>query len=122
RAVRVNHQTGLLVLQLDELATPRERVEAQVQDLGFNIRSADIAAIESAVIGTGETAMPTEPPWWAIARIRQLAAIDALLVAGIAACSILLPAYRGWAALPAALFGLWVFGRRAVALARAGSS
>ena len=120
RAVRVNHQTGLLVLELDELATPRERVEAQVQDLGFDIRSADIAAIESAVFGTGETATPTEPPWWAIARVRQLAAIGALLAAGIAACSIL-PAYGGWVALPAALLGLWVFGRRAVALARAGS-
>ncbi len=120
RAVRVNHQTGLLVLELDELATPRERVEAQVQALGFDIRSADIAAIESAGFWTGETATPTEPPWWASVRIRQLAAIGALLVAGIAACSIL-PAYGGWAALPAALLGLWVFGRRAVALARAGS-
>src|SRR5665213_4088442 len=80
RAVRVNHQTGVLLLELDELATPRERVEAQVQDLGFDIRGADIAAIESAVSGTGETATPTEPPWWAIARVRQLAAIGALLV------------------------------------------
>ena len=38
----------------------------------------------------------------------QLAAIGALLAAGIAACSIL-PVYGGWAALPAALLGLWVF-------------
>jgi Zn2+/Cd2+-exporting ATPase len=120
RAVRVNHQTGLLLLELDELATPRERVEAQVQDLGFDIRGADNAAIESAVSGTGETATPTEPPWWVSARIRQLVAISVLLVGGVAACA-MLPAYGGWTAVPAALLGLWVFGRRAVALARAGS-
>ncbi len=120
RAVRVNHQTGLLVLRLDEGATPRERVEAQVRGLGFAIRSAEIAAIEAVALAEDGVLPPRRPNWSANPHIRQMAAIGALLLAALAAGTTL-PAYGGWTALPAALFGLWVFGRKAVALARAGS-
>jgi Zn2+/Cd2+-exporting ATPase len=120
RGVRVNHQTGLLVLELDELATSRDRIEAQVRSLGFDIRLADVPAVEGAAIGSRETGPRTEPSWWASAKVRQLIAIGVLLLGGVAACWIL-PAYGGRTAVPAALFGLWIFGRRAIALARAGS-
>ena len=120
RGVRVNHQTGLLVLELDEVATPRERMEAQVRDLGFDIRSAEIAAVAATSGGAVATVTPSEPPWWGRTQVRQLAAMGLLFVVGIAACSVF-PVYGGWTALPAALLGLWVFGRRAVILARSGS-
>lgn len=119
-AVHVNHQTGLLLLRLDETAMPRERVEAQVRALGFAIQSAEIVAIEAAALESGEDRRPNRAGWRSNPHIRRMAAIGALLLAGLAAGA-MLPAWRGCAALPAALFGLWVFGRQAIALARAGS-
>src|SRR5271166_2878484 len=80
-AVRVNHQTGMLVLELDEQTTPRERIEAQVRDLGFEIQSADLAAAP-----VSEEAV--EPAWWEQAELRLLLAIGVLLAAGVVACAI----------------------------------
>ncbi|SNB67740.1 Cd2+/Zn2+-exporting ATPase [Arboricoccus pini] len=63
---------------------------------------------------------PEKGAWWQARRFRWLAAIGVLLVAGYLA-GLLLPVTQGWAELPAALVGLYWAGRRAFALARAGS-
>ncbi len=110
-AVHVNLQTETLVLELDERTTPRERIEAQVRDLGFEISPTEVVTVVTE---------QREPAWWSSAELRLLLGIGALLLGGLAVCAVI-PDTAGWVALPAALFGLWVFGRRAIALARAGS-
>jgi Cd2+/Zn2+-exporting ATPase len=118
--VHINHQTGLLVLELDERATPRARVELQVRRLGFDIRPVDVLAIEPGVADPGEATIATEPTWWNGAKSRLFLAIGTLLLGGIA-FGHAVPEAGPWAALPAVALGLFVFGRKAIALARAGS-
>jgi Cd2+/Zn2+-exporting ATPase len=118
--VRVNHQTGLLALELDERATTRARVESQVLSLGFDIRPVDVLAIEPGVADLGEAAIETEPVWWSGTKSRLFLAIGTLLLGGVA-LGHAIPEAGPWVALPAVALGLFVFGREAIALARAGS-
>ena len=122
-SIRVNYGTQTLALQLDEAATPRAAVEAQVRKLGYGM-----APIEAPRVETGEanaTALDevhgrAPPPWWQGTKVRLAATIGALTGAGFIA-SLAMPSLDHWAYLPAAVLGLAFFGRKAVAVARAGS-
>ena len=122
-SIRVNYGTQTLALRLDEAATPRAAVEAQVRKLGYGM-----APIEAPSVETGEANAPVldevhgsvRPPWWQGTKVRLAAAITGLTGAGFVA-SLAMPSLDHWAYLPAALLGLAFFGRKAVAAARAGS-
>lgn len=119
RDVRVNYQSQVLALSLDEAETPRGVVEEQVRKLGFGIRPAlDVGAVD--VGGEREGAEPPVRAWWESRQVRLLALIGVLLGAGFVV-DWAVPAVGGWATLPAALLGLSVAVPRAWALARAGS-
>ncbi|MCW3476383.1 heavy metal translocating P-type ATPase [Limobrevibacterium gyesilva] len=123
--IRVNYHTQVLAFRLDEAATPRAAVEAQVRRLGYGI-----APVEAPRIATGESGAPrgaedddqssTGSPWWKGDKARLAAVLGALVALGFLASAIV-PSLSAWAYLLAALLGLAFFGRRAVAAARAGS-
>ncbi len=122
--IRVNYHSQTLAFRLDEATTSRLAVEAQIRSLGYEVGAIDGPSI---VPDTGENLSDTAPeagvagrPWWRTRKARPLLAIGGLLVLGYLVAW-LVPDVGGWAELPAALLGLWSAGRRAVALARAGS-
>ena len=119
--VRLNYQTQLLTLHLDEKTTPREAVEEKVRQLGFDIGPVAPPEIVPSEPNAGPTGQAiTQPAWWEGRRSRLLLAIGGLLLIGIlTSCAI--PDLAAWGTLPAALLGLGFFGRQAVRLARTGS-
>jgi len=122
--IRVNYHSQTLAFQLDEATTPRKAVESQIRSLGYEVGAIDgpsltLATDEGASTDTS-VAAAAEQPWWRTRKARPLLAIGSLLVLGYAV-GWLMPETGGWAELPAALLGLWSAGRRAIALARAGS-
>ncbi|GAA4257016.1 heavy metal translocating P-type ATPase [Azospirillum formosense] len=117
--VGLNHHSQILRLTLDEAATPRATVEATIRGLGFGVEPADTLHIAEGGAAFG-TAIGTEPRWWQTGRGR-IAILIGLLVGGGFLLSWLAPGVADYALMPAALFGLAVFGRRAVRLARSGS-
>ncbi len=122
--IRVNYHSQTLAFRLDEATTAREAVESQIRSLGYEVRAIDGPFLTSA---TGEGSVADTPdlararqPWWRTRKARPLLAIGGLLVLGYLVRWVV-PETGGWAELPAALFGLWSAGRRAVVLAGAGS-
>uniref|UniRef100_UPI001357DD37 heavy metal translocating P-type ATPase n=1 Tax=Rhodovarius lipocyclicus TaxID=268410 RepID=UPI001357DD37 len=121
--IRVNYHAQVLAFGLNEAATPRAAVEEQIRKLGYGV-----APVVAPRVIAGEPGMAVEPPehvrirqpWWMSAKVRLGAIIGSLLTAGFAA-SFIVPSLDHWAYLPAALFGLMFFGRKAIAAARAGS-
>ncbi|MCB4825414.1 heavy metal translocating P-type ATPase [Roseicella aerolata] len=121
--IRVNYGTQILALRLDEAATPRTAIEDQVRKLGYGIALAEaprVVAGEPDAADETETRAPARQPWWKGAKARLAAVLGGLTAAGFAA-SLAVPSLDHWAYLPAALLGLWFFGRKAIAAARAGS-
>ncbi|MFL7905292.1 heavy metal translocating P-type ATPase [Azospirillum argentinense] len=118
--VGLNHHSQILRLSLDEAATPRATVEATIRGLGFGVEPADTIHIADGDGVVTDAASGTEPRWWQTGRGR-ITILIALLVGGGYLLSLLAPAVSEVALMPAALFGLAVFGRRAVRLARSGS-
>jgi Zn2+/Cd2+-exporting ATPase len=119
--VRLNYQTALLVLRLNEAMTPRETIEVTVRGLGFDIRPVGpIPVVASDATSRPGDASKAAPAWWSAAKPRLLLAISTLLLLGTFA-DWAVPGLRSWGAVPAALLGLGYFGRQALRLARAGS-
>lgn len=121
--VRVNYQRQVLAFRLDEGLTSREDVEGRIRKLGYGVApaAAPTAVMQSAEQEAGaELAAAGAPAWWRDRKVRLAAAIGILLAVGLAA-AIAAPWAGDWAYLPAALLGLWFFGRKAFAAARAGS-
>lgn len=121
---RVNYHSQTLAFRLDEAVTPREAVESQIRSLGYEVSAIDGS---SRAFATGEhrsdkalNSCAAEQPWWWTRRTRPLLAIASLLVLGRFVAWVV-PEMGGWAELPAALLGLWLAGRKAIALAGAGS-
>ncbi|WP_174451910.1 heavy metal translocating P-type ATPase [Azospirillum baldaniorum] len=117
--VGLNHHSQILRLTLNEATTPRATVEATIRGLGFGVEPADAIPIAEGGESFDPTARP-EPRWWQTGRGR-IAILIALLVGGGCLLSWLAPGVADHAPMPAALFGLAVFGRRALRLARSGS-
>ncbi|SDD95458.1 heavy metal translocating P-type ATPase [Belnapia rosea] len=121
--IRVNYGTQMLAFRLDEAASPRSQVEAQIRKLGYGIAPVEAPRVEAGEPGPlpDDNARSTaRPPWWKSAKARLAASIGAL-IAGAFAATLAVPALDHWAYLPAALVGLAFFGRKAFAAARAGS-
>ena len=122
-AIRVNYGTQTLALRLDEAATPRSAVEAQVRKLGYGITPVGALRVktgEANATALDEVHGSARPPWWQGTKVRLAATIGVLTGAGFVA-SLAMPYLDHWAYLPAALLGLGFFGRKAIAAARAGS-
>ncbi len=122
--VRVNYQSQVLALRLDEAATPRGAVKDQIRSLGYGVSPVQAPRVapagEGAAPADDDDDGPTGAAWWQGRKARLALLIGALILAAFAATH-LLPAVSAWAYTPAALLGLWFFGRKAIALARAGS-
>lgn len=117
--IRVNYGRQVLAFNLDEQVTSRDAVENGIRKLGFGV----VPAEAPQVLGGGGSVAAAEQSrrhWWTEAKVRLAAIIGALMVAGFGS-ALVFPGLGGWSYLPAALFGLVVFGRKAVAAARAGS-
>ncbi len=130
-AVRLNFQTQILSLRLDESATPRGTLESTVRGLGFSVEDAGTVIITGKAAGGGhhhghdhshghDHGSPAGEPWWR-SRAGRLAVMLAGLVALGYGAAWLTPLDDSLTLLPATLLGLVVIGRRAVALARSGS-
>ena len=119
--IRLNFQTEVLALLLDETRTPRAVVEERIRKLGFGVEPVEGPRVLAALIEP--EAGPPQPAWrvWLRDRKVQLALIIGALVALAYAVSEMLPETGAWPFLPPALLGLWFFGRKAIAGARAGS-
>jgi len=122
--IQINYHSQTLAFRLDNAITPREAVEAQIRSLGYEVDAIDGPSLAPV---TGESSVADAPdavrarqPWWRARKARPLLAIGGLLVLGYLV-GWFVPDVGGWAELPAALLGLWSAGRRAAALARAGS-
>ncbi|WP_448190290.1 heavy metal translocating P-type ATPase [Azospirillum sp. sgz301742] len=121
--ISLNFHTQVLKLKLDETATPRPKLEDTIRSLGFEVATLEDPRVIAGGAGLGGDGapIPGERPWsWGTPRGRSAALIGVLVAAGYLA-SWLIPLAQLYALLPAALVGLAMFGRRAVALARAGS-
>ncbi|MEO3432342.1 heavy metal translocating P-type ATPase [Inquilinus sp. CAU 1745] len=118
--ISLNYHSQTLRLKLDEAATPREKLEGTIRTLGYGIEVADNIQIIPDGQAADDISAPAERPWWATSKARLTGLITLLVALGYLA-SWLTPAVGDYALVPAALVGLAVFGRRAVALARAGS-
>ena len=120
--VGLNYHSQILKLRLDEATTPRGKLEDTIRALGYGVEALGDPRIipDDAACGTGEAPASEERPWWNTPKGRLTLLIGILVAAGYAV-SWLAPALEDHALVPAALAGLAVFGRRAVALARAGS-
>ena len=123
RNVSLNFHTQVLRLALDETATPRMALEDALRKLGFGIAPREglhRAIRDEPHAGTETPVHEGHPSWWNTAKSRWTLLIAALVAVG-ALVAWQVPALEAYALLPAAVFGLAVFGRRAVALARNGS-
>ncbi|WP_439549257.1 heavy metal translocating P-type ATPase [Falsiroseomonas sp.] len=131
-AVEVNLMAERLSLDLDA-AGQAEAVEAQVTALGYGMTRADGAAVPDArtadAHGHGhDHDDPTDAarpwwatPWWATGKAKLTWLLGALVI-GAYAASLVLPAALTYPLFLAATgVALVPFGRRAIALARAGS-
>ncbi len=120
--VSLSYHSQILKLRLDETATSRDTCEKTIRSLGFGIEDMDRVQLVSDVQAhdADGLAAPAEPPWWTTPKARLTVRIGLLVALGYLA-SWLVPGVEDYALIPAALVGLAVFGRRAVALARAGS-
>ena len=118
--VSLSYHSQILKLRLDEATTPRERLEGTIRSLGFGIEDMD----RIRVVAEGETdtdvPAPATQPWWKTPKARLTGLIGLLVAMGFLV-SWLAPSLGDYALVPAAIVGLAVFGRRALALARVGS-
>ncbi|MBX6741109.1 MAG: cadmium-translocating P-type ATPase [Acetobacteraceae bacterium] len=142
-AIEVNLMAERLALRLDPAAGPSttpEAVERQLAALGHpatRLPQRDAPAAHAAREEAAEDHARGEPPihahgdhdedaaaagkrWWQTAKGRLVLGLGAL-VAAAWSLSHLLPREAYWFYLAATLIALWPFGRRAVALARAGN-
>ncbi len=121
--IRVNYGTQVLAFRLDEAATPRSAVEDQVRKLGYGIAPVEVPRVAAGEPGATVRALVpglARKPWWQGAKARLAAVLGVLTAAGFST-SLAAPSLEHWAYLPAALIGLWYFGRKAIAAARADS-
>jgi Cd2+/Zn2+-exporting ATPase len=122
--IRVNFHSQTLTFRLDEAITPRAAVEGQIRSLGYDVSPLEFPSFPpiagSAAVEMASDVAPGGEPWWRTRKARPLLAIGTLLILGYFLGQ-LVPEVSGWAEVPAALLGLWLAGRRAVILARAGS-
>ncbi len=118
--VRVSYQRQTLALSLDEAATPRTTVEEGIRKLGYGVAPLEAPRVLTSDEQAAEPTPFAAPAWWRGSKARLAAAIGILMVGGFVG-SYAVPGVGAWACLPAALLGLWFFGRKAVAGARAGS-
>ncbi|PHK93373.1 heavy metal translocating P-type ATPase [Pseudoroseomonas rhizosphaerae] len=120
--IRINFQTQILAFRLDEAETPRTAVEARIRGLGYGVAPAEGPRVAGAAppLPGEERAEAAWRGWLRDGKVRLALAIGALLALGFLA-DLLRPGSEAWAYLPAALLGLGFFGRKAIALARAGS-
>ena len=118
--VSLSYHSQVLKLRLDEAATPRERLESTIRSLGFGV--GDMACIRVVTEGRTDADAPTpaKQPWWMTPKARLTGLIGLLVAMGFLV-SWFAPSLGDYALVPAALVGLAVFGRRALALARVGS-
>lgn len=119
RDIRVNYGRQVLALSLNERVTSRGAVEDGIRKLGYGVAPAEAPQVLDGA-GLVVAAGNQRHRWWTQAKVRLGAIISTLMVAGFGS-TLLLPGLGGWPYLPAALLGLVVFGRKAVAAARAGS-
>ncbi|MFC5316294.1 cation transporter, partial [Azospirillum rugosum] len=120
--IGLNYHSQVLRLTLDEATTPRSKLEDTIRTLGYRVEPlGDLRIIaDDAARGADEASASEERPWWSTPKGKVTILIGILVAAGYLA-SWLAPALEDHALVPAALVGLAVFGRRAVALVRAGS-
>src|SRR3546814_573564 len=100
--------------------TSRGKLEGTIRSLGYGVELADHVRLVTGWAGDDETAAPAQQRWLTAPKTRLTGLIALFVVLGFLA-SWLFPTFGEHALVPAALIGLAVFGRRAVALARAGS-
>jgi Cd2+/Zn2+-exporting ATPase len=119
--IRVNYQKQTLAFRLDEAATSRAVVEEQVRKLGYGLAQVEAPRVVSGgASDAGSESGPAGPHWWQSTKARLAIAIGLLLAVGFVV-SEAAPWTAHWPYLPAALLGLWFFGRKALAAARGGS-
>ncbi len=118
--VRVSYQRQTLALHLDEVATPRATVEEGIRQLGYGVAPVIAPSIQVGGAGFADADAPDRPAWWRGAKACLAAAIGTLIAVALLA-SHTVAGMGDRAYLPAALFGLAFFGRKAFAAARAGS-
>jgi Cd2+/Zn2+-exporting ATPase len=118
--IRVNYGRQVLAFSLDEKLTARSAIEDGVRKLGYRVVPVDAPKVVDGEPGAVGTAERSHQPWWKVAKARLAILIGVLMVAGSGA-TLAFPQLGHWPYLPAALLGLAVFGRKAVAAARAGS-
>ncbi len=118
--VRINFQTQILAFRLDEAATPRAEVESRIRALGYGMEEDAAPRVAGALPAEAEG----QTPLWRRVLAEPKARL-ALLLGGLVGLGFLAgalwPQLGGAAWWPAALVGLAYFGRKAIALARAGS-
>ncbi|GEO42963.1 ATPase [Skermanella aerolata] len=118
--VSLSYHSQILKLRLNETTTPRERLEGTIRSLGFGVEDMD----RIQVVAEGDADIGAEDPagqlWWTTSKARLTGLIGMLVAVGFLV-SWLVPSLGDFALVPAALVGLIVFGRRALALARVGS-
>ncbi len=120
--IRVSFQTQVLALRIDEAMTSRSAVEDRIRQLGYGVTPAGALTVLAGDEPRPEDAqaVPAWKTWMRDRKARLALVIFLLLVAGFAV-SALAPGLGHWGYLPAVLVGLAFFGRKAIALARAGS-
>ena len=118
--VNLSYHSQVLRLKLDEAATPRERLEGTIRSLGFRIEDMDRIPVVAEGGTDADAPAPAKQPWWMTPKARLTGLIGLLVAMGFLV-SWLAPSLGDYALVPAAIVGLAVFGRRALALARVGS-
>ena len=117
--VRVSYGRQVLAFSLEEAVTPRGAVEDVVRRLGFGVAPFEVPRVLDGT-GLAVEAEVRRRSWWTAAKVRLAAFVGVLMAAG-SGLTLVAPSLEGWPYLPAALLGLVVFGRKAIAAARAGS-
>ncbi|GJD94487.1 heavy metal translocating P-type ATPase [Methylobacterium iners] len=127
-SVRVNYNSQVLDLTLDETGTARAVLEERICGLGYGVTplatAADLARSKAAGFGSppaDEESGRADPPFWRTPKAVLAIAIGVLFALGFL-FDRAFPGVAGeYAYWPGALLGLAFYGRRALAAARNGS-
>ena len=120
-AVEVNLVGESLSLALAPGGAEPEAVVRQVVALGYGVTALGGAAPVGRAAHHAPAAPAAAPAWWATAKARLVWLLGALVGGAFLAAQVA-PAAAEWLYLAATLVALWPFGRRAIALARAGTA